>query len=114
MGFNLKNHNRAFGWFYTAPFYADAFAPAIGALLIWRFDFLGVFILSLVLQFLTAVFCFLKLRKRSAKLIDEGFGFKRLWQSYKKAFRKIKEKNIFALLLVSFSCLLLGGFYRSF
>ena len=54
------------------------------------------------------------MREKTVKLIDEGFGFKRLWQNYKKAFRKIKEKNIFALLLVSFSCLLLGGFYRSF
>ena len=114
MGFPLKNPSRAFGWFYSSPFYADALAPAIGAFFIWRFDFIGVFILSLVLQFLTAVFCFFKLREKTVKLIDEGFGFKRLWQNYKKAFRKIKEKNIFALLLVSFSCLLLGGFYRSF
>ena len=29
----LENYDRAFGWFYTAPFYAEAIAPAIGAAL---------------------------------------------------------------------------------
>ncbi len=51
MGSKLENPDRAFGWFYTAPSYADALAPAVGALIIWRFDFIGVFVLSLILQF---------------------------------------------------------------
>ena len=42
MGFSLKQPDRAFGWFYSAPFYAAALAPAFGALLIWQFDFTGV------------------------------------------------------------------------
>jgi len=34
MGAKLENPNRAFGWFYSAPSYADAIAPAVGALVI--------------------------------------------------------------------------------
>ena len=30
----LENYDRAFGWFYSAPFYADALAPVLGALFI--------------------------------------------------------------------------------
>ena len=114
MGFPLENYNRAFGWFYTAPFYAGAFAPVIGAFFIWKFDFIGVFILSLALQFFTAAFCFFKLRKKAIKLVDAGFKFKQLWQNYQKAFCKIRKKSILAPLLVSFSALLLGGFYHAF
>ena len=44
IGSSLENPDRAFGWFYSAPYYADAFAPAVGAILIWKLDFFGVFI----------------------------------------------------------------------
>ncbi|MDP2363757.1 MAG: MFS transporter, partial [Ignavibacteria bacterium] len=43
MGYPLENSDRSFGWFYSAPFYADAIAPAIGAFFIWKFGFVGVF-----------------------------------------------------------------------
>ncbi|RLC35166.1 MAG: hypothetical protein DRZ76_00965, partial [Candidatus Nealsonbacteria bacterium] len=42
MGSSLEKPDRAFGWFYSAPFYAAAVAPAIGAFFIWQFDFAGV------------------------------------------------------------------------
>jgi len=76
MGSKLENPDRAFGWFYTAPFYADAFAPAVGALFIWKFNFFGVFVFSLVLQFLTAIFCFTKLKRQTVSLVDKGFKFR--------------------------------------
>ena len=114
MGFPLENPPRAFGWFYSAPFYADAIAPAIGAFLIWKFDFIGVFILSLTIHFLNAIFCFVKLRTPAKTLPDHGFRLQNLRQNYQKAILKLKERAIFCLILISFSVLLLVGFYRAF
>jgi len=88
MGSPLENPDRAFGWFYSAPFYADALAPAVGALFIWKFDFVGVFILSLVIHSLNAIFCFVKLRGPARILPDHGFKFVNLQENYQKAFQK--------------------------
>lgn len=114
MGFSLESHNRAFAWFYTVPFYVNASAPAIGAFFIWKFNFIGVFILSLVFQFFTAVFCFTQLKKQTKKLIDKDFEFKNSIENYRKIFKEMKNKNTLILLFVSFSVLLLAGFYHSF
>ncbi len=114
MGFSLENSDRSFGWFYSAPFYADAIAPAVGAFFVWQFDFVGVFILSLILHLFTAVFCFIKLRKPAAPLTDENFGLDDSQDNYHKVFQILKRKNILPFLLISFSVLLLGGFYRAF
>src|SRR3989338_2891007 len=35
MSSSLENPNRTFAWFYTAPAYAAAIAPVVGALIIW-------------------------------------------------------------------------------
>ena len=114
MGSKLENPDRAFGWFYTAPFYADAFAPAVGALFIWKFNFFGVFVFSLVLQFLTAIFCFTKLKRQTVSLVDKGFKFRESTENYQKVFQKIKGKRTFSFLSLSLSVLLLAGFYHAF
>jgi len=114
MGSPLENPDRAFGWFYSAPFYADALAPAVGALFIWKFDFVGVFILSLVIHSLNAIFCFVKLRGPARILPDHGFKFVNLQENYQKAFQKLKQGPALCLIFISFSILLLGGFYRAF
>jgi MFS family permease len=140
----LENHNRAFAWFYSSPYYANAIAPAVGALVIWKFDFYGVFILGLILQFLNAGFCLSRLGKfkitnvisaetgiydkynkynavdsrlRGNDRKNDGDDRKKLphiFKNYQKAFKKLKERNIFILLSVSFSVLILAGFYRAF
>lgn len=114
MGFPLENADRSFGWFYSAPFYADALAPAVGAFFVWRFDFIGVFILSLVLHLFTALFCFLKLRKPAKTLTDAGFGVGDSQDNYQKIFQLLKQKKIFPFISISFAVLLLGGFYHAF
>jgi MFS family permease len=162
----LENHNRAFAWFYSSPYYADAIAPAVGALVIWQFDFYGIFLLSLILQFLNAIFCLTSLDRRqhsemppseNSSVIsahspvipaeagiydrynkydivdsrlrgndkekngnnkkdndDNRKKLSHIFKKYQKAFKKIKERNIFILLFVSFSVLILAGFYRAF
>ena len=122
----LESYDRAFGWFYTAPFYAEALAPAVGALFIWKFNFVGVFIFSLVVQIFTAIFCFTQLKqnfqkpstraKLGAGLVPyrnevSGAGFQ---ENYQKVFQKIKGRDILPPILISFSVLLLAGFYQAF
>jgi predicted MFS family arabinose efflux permease len=114
MGSSLENPDRAFGWFYSASFYAEAIAPAVGAFFIWKFNFFGVFVLSLTIHFFNAIFCFIKLRKPALVLPDHGFRFQNFQQNYQKAFQKLKQKAIFPLILISMSLLFLGGFYRAF
>ncbi|MCK4454039.1 MFS transporter [Candidatus Parcubacteria bacterium] len=114
MSSKLENPNRAFAWFYSAPYYASAIAPAVGALIIWQFNFFGVFAFSLVLQFFNAIFCITQLNKQKIKAIDKNFRFEKLNQNYQKVFEKLKETNILIPIAVSFSVLLLAGFYRAF
>jgi len=113
MGSHLENPDRAFAWFYSAPSYADAIAPAVGALFIWKFDFTGVFILSLVLQILNAVFCFTSLRKKTSQL-TEKIKIRQVSQNYLKVLGKIKYKNTLPYILVSFLVLILAGFNNTF
>ncbi len=110
----VENYDRAFGWFYSAPFYADALAPCIGAFLIWKFNFIGVFIFSLVLQVLTAGFCYFQLRKPEIKPLDKFFNLDKFKQNYLKVFQKLKRKEILFPIVISSSILLLAGFYRAF
>ena len=113
MGSKLENPDRAFAWFYSAPSYADAVAPAVGAFFIWQFDFLGVFILSIILQFFNAIFCFRNLRKKTGHL-TENIKIKDSGQNYLKVLGSIKGKDFLPLVLVSFLVLILAGFNNTF
>ena len=110
----LENYDRAFGWFYSAPFYADALAPVLGALFIWKFNFIGVFIFSAVLQIFTAIYCFWQLGKQKIKPLDKAFNLQKFKDNYQKVFEKIKEKTVLLPTVLSFSVLLISGFYFAF
>lgn len=113
MGSKLENPDRAFAWFYSAPSYADAVAPAVGALFIWKFGFTGVFIFSLILQFFNAVFCFTSLRKRTSQL-TEKIKIQEVSRNYLKVVEKIKYKDTLPYLFISFLVLILAGFNNTF
>jgi MFS family permease len=113
MGSKLENPDRAFAWFYSAPGYTDAFAPAIGALIIWKFGFVGVFVLSLIIEIFTAIFCFSQLRKKTAHLTD-SVQIKESGHNYLKVLRVIKGKNASSIIFTSFLVLMLGGFNNTF
>jgi len=114
MGSRLENPDRAFGWFYSAPFYAEAIAPAVGAFFIWQFNFAGVFILSLVIHFLNSIFCFIRLRGPAKILTDHGFNFQNFKENHQRAFQRLRQRTVLCLISVSLAILLLGGFYRAF
>jgi len=113
MGSELESPDRAFAWFYSASFYADAIAPAVGAFFIWKFDFFGIFILSLILQFFNAIFCFLSLRRKTTYLTD-SVEIKESGQNYLKVLETTKGRNILPFVLTSFLVLTLAGFNNTF
>ncbi|MFH1657567.1 MAG: MFS transporter [bacterium] len=115
IGFPLENYNRAFGWFYSAPSYAAIIAPLIGALIIWQSDFIGVFLISFFFHLLNVVFCLIYLIKPASVLVDDGFKFSQFIKNYKQSALKIFSfPNILPFILISFSTLVLVGFYRAF
>ena len=113
MGSELENPDRAFAWFYSASSYSDAIAPAVGAFFVWKFDFFGVFIFSLILQFLNAIFCFLSLRKKAFNL-TESIKIKESSQNYLKVLKTVKGRSISPFVLTSFLVLILAGFNNIF
>jgi MFS family permease len=113
MGSKMENYDRSFAWFYSAPSYADAVAPAVGAIFIWKFDFLGVFVLSLILQFFNAIFCFSRLRNQTSHL-TEKIKIKESNQIYLRVLGIISWKSILPFVSISFLVLILAGFNNAF
>lgn len=118
-----KNYNSSFGWFYSAPEYASALAPVVGGLVIWKFGFEWVFILSVMIQFLNAIYAYFKLRDIKAIRIkgsgffqrSQVFDLEKLRANYRAIFCVLKKDRVtsFALLVI-FMALILGGIYRPY
>lgn len=113
MGSNLKNPDKAFAFFYSAPSYADAFAPAVGALLIWKFGFVGVFAASVVFQIITSIYCYFSLRKDTKKLTEE-IKVNESIKNYSEIFKTMKLKESLPLIITSFLVLIIAGFNNTF
>lgn len=69
-----KNYSQTFGWFYSAPYYASAIAPAVGGVILWKFGFTGVFLLSVIIQFVNAVYAYFRLNNHSIFLSEGNRG----------------------------------------
>ncbi len=122
------NHSRSFGWFYSMPHYAAVIAPVVGGAIIWKFGFNGVFLLSVIIQFSTAIYVYSKLGANRwfhspARAVEPvaqkgSTGLKPLWSqraNYKKVFNILKNDKAFSVILFSiFFALILGGIYRAF
>jgi len=66
MAYPSANVERGFSWFYNAPFWADAIAPAIGGIIIWRVGFVPVFALAVAMTLAAAMWAAVKLWKIAA------------------------------------------------
>jgi len=110
----IKNYNASFGWFYSAPFYANVLAPLAGALVIWKFGFSGVFIASLVLQFLIAIFFFSRFKNQKPDFLDESFDLAKLLRTYTAVFSKLKASGKISSVALSAAVLIFDGFYSAF
>jgi MFS family permease len=113
MGSNLKNPDKAFAFFYSVPSYADALAPTIGALLIWKFGFVGVFTASVFFQIITSLYCFLSLRKDAEKLTEE-IKIPESIKNYSTILKTMKLKGALPLIFTSFLVLIITGFNNTF
>lgn len=113
-----KNFNSSFGWFYSAPEYASALAPAVGGLIIWKFGFEGVFALSVLIQLINAFYAYFKLRDiRSSGSAHrpEVFDLKKFRENYRSVFKYFKKDCAVSFaLFVIFIALILGGVYRTY
>ena len=114
MAHKLENHNRAFAWFYSSPYYASAIAPIIGAVLIYKFNFVAVFAVSLFIHFFNIIFCLVQFKNHTIKDLDKDFSFSKSYENYQSVFKRLKQKIILIPILICFSVLILSGFYRAF
>lgn len=112
MSAQLENPDRAFGWFYSANSYADAFAPAVGALVIWKFGFPAVFALSFFIQIANSLYCFIKLKGKNPK--TENINVKQSAKNYLNVVQIIKSRSAGFYIAISFMILLLAGFNNTF
>lgn len=118
-----RNYNNSFGWFYSAPEYASALAPAIGGLIIYKFGFGAVFTLSVIIQFLNAAWAYYKLRnintinniQNNLTQNKQNFAFKNLKENYQQIFISLKKDKVgsFALVVV-FVALIFSGMHRPY
>ncbi len=111
------NYNNSFGWFYSAPEYASALAPAIGGLVIYKFGFPGVFALSSLIQLTNAIWAYMSLRDLAPRgeAIPKTFTLKTLKQNYKEIFYSLRKDKVASFaLIVLFIALILGGIFRPY
>ncbi|HQK58466.1 MAG TPA: MFS transporter [Candidatus Pacearchaeota archaeon] len=113
MGAKLKNPDGSFGWFYSAANYGDAFAPALGAFLIWKFGFTGVFTAAAIIQVTAAIYCFLSLRKSQVEQVD-NIPLKESLNNYSRVVQTMGTKKSWLFIGVAFLILILGGFNNTF
>jgi len=113
MGSKLQNPEKAFGWFYSAPLYVEAAAPLLGAFLIWKFGFFGVFAVSLGIYVINMFFTLLKLYFVTERLKDQ-LKIRAIVENYVKVGASFFQKATLPFLAVSFAALLVGGAYRAF
>jgi predicted MFS family arabinose efflux permease len=92
---------RNFELFYNAPYWAGALAPALGALVIWRFGFSAAFGISALVCALAALLCFgmVNYPWRSAKNKIPKPGF---WFEWRRAVGAVFSKKIGAFIGLSF------------
>jgi len=111
MASDPKKINNSFAWFYSAPTYADAIAPALGALIIWKFGFFWVFFVALIIQLFASIYAYVKLKKKKGMMPTTSI--KESVKNYKEIGQKIEPKGIFFIFL-SFLILLIAGFNNTF
>jgi len=54
------------------------------------------------------------LKKQITRPLDKFFNRQKFQQNYQKVLAKIKERSVLTPVLISFSVLLLAGFYQAF
>lgn len=114
MGSKDEKIDHSFAWFYSAPSLADALAPIVGALIIFKFDFYGVFLLSFLIHACNVAFALAQLRKTEVQRLEDPQPLSKTKEIYKEMLGALKANAVFPLLFISFLVLVLGGFNNAF
>lgn len=112
MAYPMKNAEHGFSWFYSAPYWADCVAPAVGALMIWKFGFVAVFAASIAIELVAAVYFAVRLNNIPFKnLAIVGIS---QWPRWKNVLRLTASRDIAPYAAISFAVLTMSGFYAFF
>ena len=114
MAFPQQNIERGMSWFYSAPFWADAIAPAIGGFLIWAVGFKAVFGVSVIIVFAALIVAAICLRPLSGKFQGRVLSFGQWRQKWLGILQKMSQPRIAPVLLASLAVLWLGGIFGTF
>ncbi len=107
--------SHSFAWFFSAPYYAQELAPIIGALLIFKWGFTGVFIVSLLVHVMNIIFTVFDFSQTSNTLkTTDGERIKESLSHFGKVVNRSLKPPFLSPVLISFSILLVGGFYQAF
>lgn len=108
---------KSFGWFYSMSHYAAVIAPLIGGFVIWKFGFVGVFSLSVIVHAANAIFAYhslgadMKLMKIKPMKMKKDFSLSRI----REKFAAFSQRRSLVVLALSFVfALVLVGLYRAF
>lgn len=112
MGSQDQNPDKAFGYFYSAPSWAEAVAPAVGAGLIFLTGFRGVFIASLIVHGLNMLYLFTK-QSVLPKVSKISLASPTL-KTYQGFFQALLSAGAVPLLTLAFVILMIGGLYQPF
>ncbi|MCK9393261.1 MAG: MFS transporter [Candidatus Paceibacterota bacterium] len=113
MGTNQKKADGAFAWFYSAPSYADAIAPVLGALIIWKFGFFGVFGVALIIQLIASFYAYFSLKGKPLGIMED-VSLKTSALKYKEIRNSMKLKGAGIFIFISFLVLIIAGFNNTF
>jgi len=106
--------DKSFGWFYSIPSYADVLGPVVGAILIWKFSFTGVFIFSVLIHLFNVFYSSGLFKKHDVSKTIKKENFSKIKSDYFSIFSRFGDFKILIILFLIFLILLLTGFYRAF
>lgn len=109
-----KRPKESFAWFYSMPTYVQFIAPAIGAFIIWQFNFIAVFILSFGIHLINIIYSFIAFKGLNSSAINQYESISKIRTDYSCVLKKIKNREVLLLLFLVFLTLILAGFYRAF
>lgn len=115
VGSHLQKPERAFAWFYAAPYYAQELAPAIGAILIFKWGFVSVFALSLIIHLMNIIFTLFFAKEEPEELKQkDGERIKESLAVFSQIAKQTIKPPLLFPVLISFSVLLVNGVYMAF
>ncbi len=101
------SYDRDFAYFYSAPLYSTFLAPLIGGVILWKYDFAHIFMLSIFIYIIAVVFAIREGKGMGKTLRKEAMMAQALTRILKVS------RNLYILVL-AFIALISVGIHRGF